>query len=339
MERKERNRQIFIVIAILALLLVGGLIIALDWHDVRQLIGEASWEMVLLSLLCVVGSYVCLSYGFVVVNRIFGINMKQRDLLEIGFISSTLNNLLAFLGAAGHSLRLMVMQRKGVKPEKALASSIFHSHFHNLMMFCLLPTGIIYLILHHSLSHKTEIVLILATVILIIFVVMATAIVFMRSFRLKVLHLLTRLSRLIIRKNIESSVNTFDDSMNIGVAAIKAKPVLLIPVLVLIIADWATAVAALWFCFSGLGNTLSLGVLITGFAVGITVGNLSLIPGGLGMQEASMAGVYALLGVPFELAVLASILFRVVYDFIPFLLSVFFYRRLLQTAEISAIKN
>jgi len=339
MEHKERNRQTFIVIAILALLLVGGLIIALDWRNARQLVGEASWKMVLLSMLCVAGSYICLSYSFMAVNRIFDINMKRRDLLEIGFISSTLNNLLAFLGAAGHSLRLMIMQRKGVKPEKALAASIFHSHFHNLMMFALLPIGIIYLILHHSVSQKTEIVLVLTTVLLILLVVLATAIVFSRSLRLKVLNLLNRLSRLIIRKNIESSAKTFDDSMNIGVVIIKAKPVLMIPVFVLIIADWATALAALWFCFYALGNFLSLGVLITGFAVGITVGNISLIPGGLGMQEASMAGVYALLGVPFELAVLASILFRVVYDFIPFLISVFFYRRLLKTVDSSDIGN
>jgi uncharacterized membrane protein YbhN (UPF0104 family) len=43
-----------------------------------------------------------------------------------------------------------------------------------------------------------------------------------------------------------------------------------------------------------------------------------------------MAGIYALLGVPISSAVLAAILFRIVYYFLPFLASLGFYRRLLR---------
>ena len=55
-----------------------------------------------------------------------------------------------------------------------------------------------------------------------------------------------------------------------------------------------------------------------------------MIPGGLGVQEGSMAGIYALLGVPLNQAVLAAILFRVVYYFAPYLVSLAFYRRMLR---------
>jgi hypothetical protein len=40
--------------------------------------------------------------------------------------------------------------------------------------------------------------------------------------------------------------------------------------------------------------------------------------------------MYALFGVPFTQAVLASVLFRVVYDFIPFVVSLGFYRRVMR---------
>lgn len=43
-----------------------------------------------------------------------------------------------------------------------------------------------------------------------------------------------------------------------------------------------------------------------------------------------MTAVYALLGVSFGRAVLAAILFRIVYYFVPFLFSLGFYRRLLR---------
>jgi uncharacterized protein (TIRG00374 family) len=95
-------------------------------------------------------------------------------------------------------------------------------------------------------------------------------------------------------------------------------------------ADWVFAIITLWFCFQAFGGGPNIGVVLSGFSIGISVGNLSFIPGGLGVQEASMAGVFALLGSSFGQAVLASILFRVIYDFIPFFLSLLLYGRLIR---------
>jgi uncharacterized membrane protein YbhN (UPF0104 family) len=70
--------------------------------------------------------------------------------------------------------------------------------------------------------------------------------------------------------------------------------------------------------------------LIAGFNFGITLTIVSFIPGDLGVQEASMAGVFALFGVPFSQGVLVAILFRVVYYFVPFIVSSAFYWDLLR---------
>jgi uncharacterized membrane protein YbhN (UPF0104 family) len=58
-----------------------------------------------------------------------------------------------------------------------------------------------------------------------------------------------------------------------------------------------------------------------------------MIPGGLGIQEGSMAGIFSLLGTPFEQAILASILFRVIYYIFPYLISLFLSWRLLNPLE------
>jgi uncharacterized protein (TIRG00374 family) len=78
---------------------------------------------------------------------------------------------------------------------------------------------------------------------------------------------------------------------------------------------------------------MNIGTLLTGFSLGITAGFISLVPGGLGVQEGSMAGIYALLGVPIQTALLSAILFRIIYYFIPFLISLGFYRRLLRAPK------
>jgi uncharacterized protein (TIRG00374 family) len=324
------KRPRIIILSIIVLIIFGAVLVVLDWHEVRQVIGQADWEMTFFALLFTALSYFFMSYSYFLVNRIFGIQIKPLDIFQIGYVSVTLNNLLAFLGAAGHSLRIMLMKQKGVDAEQTLAASIFHSHFHNLIMFCLLPVGIIYLIVHHSVTGSSVEGLGVTAGILLIFVVIGTSIVFSRTFRLAILSVINKLILLIIRKNIETSLASFDNSMRLGVAAILKRPIMIAPVLSLMIVDWSSSLAALWFCFYALGESLLLGVLIAGFAVGITVGNISMIPGGLGVQEASMAGVYSLLGVSFNVAALAAILFRVVMDFIPFLISLLFYRHLLQ---------
>lgn len=244
----KRRRQRIIVITIIVLLLFGVLLIAMEWQDVGRILGEADWELALIALLFIVVTYICLSCGFAVVSRIFNIQMKQRQLIEIGYVSAALNNLLDFMGMGGHALRLMLMQRQGISSGQAFAASLFHSHFHNLGMLCLLPIGLIYMLVHRSVQGSGAIGLGLATFIITLFIVVATVAVFKRSLRLSVLHILTRVIRSIIRKDTTSFFNTFDETMSAGVAAIKDQHQVLVLTIIFIIGEWAFMLVALWFC-------------------------------------------------------------------------------------------
>ena len=327
----KRYRQKITVGAIIGLLILGVVLIVLDWPNVKAVLAEAEWKQVFFSLLFIVFSYFFLSYGFTVVSKIFQVPMNRLSLMNVGFVSAALNNLLDFMGMGGHALRIMLMQRKGVKTGQALAPSIFHSHSHNLGMFCLLPIGLIYLLVNRLVSPAGAVGLIIFTVVIIAFIIVATVVVFKRSLRLFITNFLSKVIKFVIRKDATPFFDTFDDTMTAGVSAIKDHPQILILVILCVIAEWAFMLVGFWFCFDALGSPVSPGILITGFAVGISVGNISMFPGGLGIQEASMAGLYSLLGVAFSRGVLASVLFRVVYDFIPFIISLFFYRRLLSS--------
>jgi len=155
-------------------------------------------------------------------------------------------------------------------------------------------------------------------------------IVFKASVRNTIFRALSRVIHFITRRNVITELNDFDMAMARGVSLIRNRPVVLGTLIVLTIGDWASTVICLWFCFYALGKSLVIGTLLTGFSLGITAGFISLVPGGLGIQEGSMASIYALLGVSIHTALLAAILFRIIYYFIPFLISLGFYRRLLQ---------
>jgi uncharacterized protein (TIRG00374 family) len=118
----------------------------------------------------------------------------------------------------------------------------------------------------------------------------------------------------------------FEATMALGIQAIREDPVSILIIAGLIAIDWAFSAASLWFCFRAFDVTLSVGQLVSGFVIGTVAGVASLFPGGMGIQEASMTGVFSLLGIPLEKAVVGSILYRVVYSIVPYLISLGFYR-------------
>ena len=330
MKLNRPRQQRIVALTVVTFVLLAVLLIALDWNEARQLINKADWRLALAALLFTALSYSCLSSSFVMVNRVFGISAVWRELLQIGFVSTVLANVTGLAGVAGHSLRLVVMQRQGMPSANILAASVFHTYLYGVTMLGLLPLGLIYLIANHQLTEGVATGLRFATVMLLLAIILATVIVFSGSIRLVVLRILNRLWHLLRHTNSIAFLSDLDATVALGAARIRSRQLVLAPPLGLMLANWAFTVASLWFCFDAIGNQLAFGVLLTGLVIGMAAGNLSMVPGGLGVQEASMSGMYALFGVSFTQAVLASILFRVVSDFVPFLISLAMYRRLLR---------
>lgn len=118
---KSRQRKI-IALTVVVFVLLAVLIVVLDWNEVHQIIGKAQWQLTLVALLFTIISYFCLSFGYVLVNRVFGIGIGWGKLFEVGIVSNTLNNILGFLGAAGHSLRVVLLKRRGIDAGEVLAA-------------------------------------------------------------------------------------------------------------------------------------------------------------------------------------------------------------------------
>jgi uncharacterized protein (TIRG00374 family) len=326
-----RTRGARVAALILGIFVLAAVVlIVLDWQQVRQILGKSNLELTFVALLFTVISYFCLSLGYVIVNEVFSIRVSWRELFEVGLVSTALNNILAFMGAAGHSLRLLLIGRYKVQPGGILAASIFHSYLNNVMMLIFPVIGLVWVLIGHLVRGGTATIFAILAVVLALVVAIATIIMFNYRIRSRVLRVINGLWHLITRRNITQFITELDTALDNGVTALRNNRTAFIYLLVLMAAFWAFAAAALWFCFFALGRTPNVGILFCGFGIGIIAGNLSLIPGGLGVQEASLAGVFALLGTSFAEAALASILFRVVYDFIPFFLSLLLYNRLIR---------
>ena len=323
----SRQRKI-IAISVIVFVLLAVLVVVLDWNQVHQIIGKAQWQLTLVALLFTIISYFCLSFGYVLVNRVFGIGIGWWKLFEVGIVSSTLNNILGFAGAAGHSLRVQLIKGKGIDAGEVLAASIFHSYLNNVMLLLMLALGLLTLLFSHIVYGGSAVGLGLIAAILVVSLIVSTAIIFIPWLKSRLLHFTKTVWHFFTHRDITPFLTDLDHGLTRGLVTLKGRPWELTLLLGMMAGEWAFQAVALWFCFGALGNAPGLGVLLSGFGIGLSAGNLSLVPGGLGVQEASMAGIYALLGMSFAQAALVAILFRVVYDFIPFFISLPFYARL-----------
>ncbi len=324
-----RGRRL-LVLTVIAFILLAGLVIGLKWNEVRSVVGAAKWYVLAAALFFTLLSYVVLSQGYVVLNRLFGVLVPWRDLFEIGILSTTLNSILAFSGAVGHSLRMAFVKGPGATTGGVFAASIFHSYLNYVMMLLMMAVGIGWLLIVHDFPTGGAISLGILTALLISTSAASTFIVFVKPWREWVVRLLGKIWHFFTRRNPAGFARDFNEAMDVGIKALGGHTRTLAWLLALMASYWAFAAVALWFCFFSFGDAPGAAVLLAGFGIGITAGNLSMVPGGLAVQEASMSGVYALLGVPFAKAVLAAILFRAVYDFIPFFISLALYGRLMR---------
>ncbi len=318
---------------VLVVTMVGIIFIASDWQEILRTIREADWKPLPMAVLLTFVSYFGVSYSFAWVCKMFAIPTNLRDLTEIGFISITLNHVVTTGGVAGYSVRYALMRRHGAKGEDIFAASILHFYLTSLIMLGMLPAGVIYLILNADISQALTIALSLFSVLLILAFAVGTGLIFSPALRSPLLRGVNKLAHRFTRWEVEPTLTSFDRAMRRGVDGMRDRAGLMILVMALLVMDWSSCTAALWFCIDAFGPHVSPGTLLAGFTIGLMAALISMIPGGLGVQEGSMAGILSLLGTSFEQAVLASILFRIIYTLLPYLVSLIFYGRHLRLPE------
>lgn len=318
---------------IVLIALIGLVFVVSDWQQIRAAVEQAHWQPIPYALAVTLISYSAISFSFAQVCLLLGVEMRRRSLAIIGFVSAVLNHIVLSGGAAGYSVRFMLMNRYGVSMRQVVTISILHFYLTSLLMIAMLPVALAYLGLTASLNQTTTIALAAFALVLFLAIILITGLIFNSRMRRRAVHLLTKAARTLFRWDVSEPLGRFDTTMTLGVRALHEDPSSMVIIATLIVIDWAFSATALWFCFRAFGVTLAVGQLISGFVIGTVAGVASLFPGGLGIQEASMTGIFALFGIPLEKAVLASVLYRVVYSIVPYIVSLAFYRLVLNPED------
>lgn len=126
--------------------------------------------------------------------------------------------------------------------------------------------------------------------------------------------------------NIVRAQKTFDE-LHESYVTLKSKwRELKVPFIYMMIAN-ATEVAALYVVYIAFGEFVNVGAVILAYAVANFAGLISVLPSGIGVYEGLMTGVLVATGIPAELSIPVTIMYRVVNMFIQLTPGYFLYQQ------------
>lgn len=334
--RQSKRTTIILYIAVGLFILGGIILIIFQWEDIRHVLGRADWRWVPIAIVLSAIAYFLIGLIFLSICRLFGLTLKAWDLIKIGYVANVIDNLVPAVGLPGLSVIVLMLTKRGAGAAEAAAPSLFRSYFNNIIFFALLPMALIYTLATYSLPRAQATALIVTVSIIIIFALAVTAAVFSAGVRRTLMRFIIGTWKFLTRRDIKKPLASFEHTFGQGVDRVKHNPKQVVIVIGIILSYWLMVAVVIWFCFISLGSNLNLGIVLTGFLIGRTSGVITFLPGGIGTQDASMVGFYTLFGVPLAEAILVSVLFRVVFYFIPFIASLGFYRSLLKGQAVEA---
>jgi uncharacterized protein (TIRG00374 family) len=324
-----------------AVALLGGvalLAVPVVFSDGRRLLeivrGLRPLDLAVLGALTLL-SYAAMSRSYQGIASAAGTELPFRDWLRITLVSNTANYLVTTAGLSGFAVRMYLLAQQGVRPGRAVLISFVQTFLTNLTLLAFIFLGFATLVARHYLPGGTLLGASAALAFFTAVLVWAAVLVLRRDLRRRTLFGLAdgahRLLRRLSPRWTPGRLRLwrFQHNLNEGFDFLLARKDRIVAPTLWITLDWVLTLAILWAAFRAVGHPVPAGVVVVGFAVGVCVSFASLVPGGLGIMESSMTAVFVSLSVPLEPAVVAVLIFRLVYYVLPLCLSLFFFHGLM----------
>ena len=332
---------IFIFIAVAVLIGVS------DMRKMIRLSAKLDPYFLGLSFCAAFTSYLLIALSLKKILELMDIRLSFLEIFNISWVSTSINYVLSTGGIGGFTARVYLLKKKGVSYSDTIVVSIIHTFIINVILMLFVLIGFTSLITSKQMRAHNFIVSSFLIFIALYMTYLAFKSVINREFREswidRIAWWVNKLSSFFSKKEEDliagGKLASFKGEFNQGMELMGLRRGELKAPVLYVFLDWIGCLLTLYFCFLAIHYFIPPEVLVVGFAVGLFASILSLVPGGLGVMEGSMAAIYYSLNVPLEEAIVAVILYRLVYYVFPFLTSLLLYRSLFKEARISVITS
>jgi uncharacterized protein (TIRG00374 family) len=308
----------------------GAIFLFADPRELWAVLVRADPWMLTLPVLCMIASYLTMARSYQGIAVAAGCPVSLIDMLKITFVANSMNYLVATGGLSGFAVRMYFFSRLGMASQTAVIVSLAQTFLTNCTLLAFVLVGFAYVFTSHTLQGSALVATTVLLVLAIVFAVFASLLLLHPRLRRRTLFWIAQSAHWILhrvtphRAPPRTHIWRYQFNLNRGISFLLSRKRAMIEPLLWIIADWLLTMLILYTAFLSVQYRIEFAEVIVGFAVGIVLSFASLIPGGLGVMEGSMAAVFASMGVPYETAVVAVLLFRVAYYLLPLLISLFF---------------
>jgi uncharacterized protein (TIRG00374 family) len=328
--KSSPNPQRKIIIPVVLLLLIGVALIVFDRERIISILSEADWKLLPGAMLFIVCANGLVAWSYVILAKLMGIRMKSGGLALVFFTTTVMNRLIRSGGAAGYSLRYLMMKRHGVSLNDVLNSSFLHFLLGSLIMLGSVPLVLVYILVFVEIPAGLAVTLIVLAVIGAILGFGAGSVIFSERLRANAARLAIWLVKKIARRDVASAVNDFANHASGAVLLIRKSPLKFSAIMLLLFGELAANIIALGFCLNAFGAFIYPGGVATVYVLGTLAGVMTALPGGIGVQEGTITSLAVVQGTTFEQSALAAVLFRIVQTVFPYLISIVFYPSLVR---------
>lgn len=322
---RKIRRGVILTGVVLVLVYAYMVITAGGGNLVDILVSLDPW-LLALPLACTFVSYVTMSLSYEGIARAAGAAVGSADMLRITFVANTANYVLPTGGLSGFALRMVMLNKKGVSAGRAVLISFTQTLLTNLMLVVFIVYGLLHLVFAGSLDTLNTAFVCLVVAVLTAFLGGCLAMVYRRDLRARGLGFGSRLVHRVLKRfghaeRYEKRLLRFFDHIDEGMEFFATRPKAMIGPLVWIFVDWVFTIAVLYAAFFSIGSHVTYSQVVIAFSVGIVFAVISFVPGGVGVLEMALSGMFASAGVPREESVLAIMIFRICFYVIPVLLA------------------
>ena len=315
---------------VLGLVAFAAIFAVADVHQLWLVLQQANLWLLALPFLCMLASYLTMARSYQGICEAADCPVSLFEMLKITFVANSMNYLVSTGGLSGFAVRLYFFTRLGVSSQTAVVISLAQTFLTNCTLLLFVLIGFAYVFQSSSLQGSALVVTSALLVVFLLLAVIAALLLFHPRLRRRTLFRLALATHWLLHRvrpgkaPKRTHIWRYQFNLNRGIDFLLQRKRAMLWPLFYIGLDWVFTILILYTAFLTVNYPIAFSQVIVGFAVGIVLSFASLIPGGLGVMEGSMAAVFASMGVPFETAVVAVLLFRVAYYLVPLLISVFF---------------
>ncbi|MFQ6129245.1 MAG: flippase-like domain-containing protein [Candidatus Hadarchaeaceae archaeon] len=306
--RRVRILGIFIAIVVGAVLFV---FLRADLGSLLSALGKANYFFLLLAFGAYIFTTVNLAARWRISLSATGHSVRLHNLWLAVFGSIFINNLTPFTYSGGDPVARVYLLRKTQRvPYSSGSASVMSEYLLDLpVSISLLMMGI--LLFFSKPLAKLVVVTIWIAVIILLF----TLILYFFPKRTgaswlgrSTMRILKAFRRPASRRKVIGGVKRFYASAQ----AITSTPKIALSVFFFAVITWGLALSRLFFVFQALGFDPPLPMLLLGITLPPMAGLIPLLPAGLGLVDATYVSIFVLFGASWEIAVLATLIERVI---------------------------